>query len=265
MQKPRRLGEELFAQHLRQIETIVRKLAAHHGLNADDSQELYSLVMLKMIRDDYAVLRGFRGESRWGTYLTVIVQRVLLDDRQKKWGRWRPCARSRRLGPTAVQLDQRINRDGLDRATAVRELAACGVGESVGELERLAAQIPQRPRRRFLSGDAFLQPLASSERADSRIQTGERRRTATVLRRVLALAVNDLPGTERELLGLRFGRGWTVRRIAKRLNLKERPLYRRFERILGRLRHRLERTGLCWEEIDMALDGHEVDLEIDLL
>ncbi|MEE8525357.1 MAG: sigma-70 family RNA polymerase sigma factor, partial [Thermoanaerobaculia bacterium] len=228
------------------------------------NQELYSMVMLKVVQNDYAVLRGFQGKCRWSTYLTVIIRRVLLDHRVKEWGRWRPCTRARRLGTTAVRLDRRINRDGLEPAEAIRELLARGVDETATDLESLAERIPRRPRRRFLSGDTYLKILADREEADRRVEAAERHRAAARLNTALSSALQELSGHERSLLGMRFGRGWTVRRIATSRNLEERPLYRRFQRILRQLRHRLEGLGLGWKEIAAALDGQDVELEIDL-
>lgn len=265
MRKARKQGEELFTRYFRQIEKIVGAVAARQRLSADESQELYSLVMLKLVQDDYAILRGFQGKSSWSTYLTVVVQRVLLDHRVKEWGRWRPCAVARRLGTTAVELDRRINRDGLEPAEAIREMLARGVDETAGELERLAERIPRSPPRRCIrSGSERLQALADRETADQRVEAAERRRVAASLNAALASALRDLPDQERELLDLRFGQGFTVRRIAASRNLAERPLYRRFESILRRLRRRLERIGLSWSEVSLTVEGRDVDLEIGL-
>ncbi len=265
MKDTRRLGEELFSQRFRQLEKIVRAVAAHRRLSADEGQELYGLVMLKVVQDDYALLRRFQGKSRWGTYLTVIVQRVLLDHRVKEWGRWRPSAKARRLGPSAVLLDRWINRDRLEPAEAVRRLSACGVGETAGELERLAEHIPRRTRRRLVSGDKHLRKLVDPEKTDLRVDAAERRRAAVHLNETLVSAFRDLSESERDLLDLRFVRGWTVRRIADSRDLETRPLYRRFERLLRRLRRRLERVGLCWRDVVAVLDGPDTDLELDLL
>jgi RNA polymerase sigma factor for flagellar operon FliA len=264
MNDERRVGEELFSRRFRQIEQIIHRVAARHRLHDEENQELYSLVMLKMVQDDYAVLRGFQEKSRWGTYLIVVVQRVLLDHRVREWGRWRPCALARRLGPTAVELDRRINRDGREPEEAVRELSTRGVGETPTELEKLAARIPRRTRRRFLSGDKYLKLFADRETADRRVEAAELRRAGNCLSAALASALQDLPEQERNLLGLRFGRGWTVRRIAASLGLEERPLYRRFNVLLRRLRRRLERLGLGREEVARVLDSRKVDLEIGL-
>ncbi len=199
----RQTGEALFSQHHGQIESTVRAVAAHHRLSADERQELHGLVMLKVVQDDFSVLRRFQGKSTWGTYLRVIVQRVLLDQRIKKWGRWRPCARARQLGTKAVLLDRLINRDGLEPQEAIRRLSTRGVGESAGELERLAERIPRRPRRRFVPCDTHLETVAGRERADRRLEAAERRRIVARLKAALASAFQDLPEFDRRLLGMR--------------------------------------------------------------
>ncbi len=263
MYDQRRLGEELFSQRFQQLENIVRAVAARRRLNHDEGQELYSQVMLKVIQDDFAVLRRFRGTSRWSTYLTVIVQRVLLDHRVKEWGRWRPCARARRLGPTAVLLDRLIHRDGLEPAEAVCTLSTRGIGETA-ELERLADQIPRRPRRRLVSGDTHIDALVDEEQAGRRLESAECRRATVRLNETLTSVLQELPARDRDLLGLRFGHGWTVRRIAEKQHWEPRPLYRRFECILRRLRRRLERVGVGWKDVVAVLDGRDAGLEFDL-
>jgi len=264
MNSKRRLGEELFSEHFHRIERIIRTVAARNRLSPDEGHELYSLVMMKLIEDEYAILRDFQGKSRLGTYLMVIIQRVLLDVRTKEWGRWRPCARARRLGATAVRLDRRINRDGQEPMAAIQQLVALGVDETVTELEKLTDRIPRRIRRRLVAGDAQLESLADPAAADHRAVSAERRGITARLQTALVAALQDLPEQERNLLRLRFADGWTVRRIAAKKNLAERPLYRHFERILRQLRHRLERIGLGWSEISAALEGRETDLNLDL-
>lgn len=45
-------------------------------LSKEDREDLCGEVFLAMVRDDFAVLRRFRGESSLATYLTVVARRV---------------------------------------------------------------------------------------------------------------------------------------------------------------------------------------------
>lgn len=259
----RQVGEEMFLQHLDEIEDIVRRVAIRRRCNDDEAQELYSEVMLHLIEDDYAVLRRFRGTSTWSTYLTVVIQRLLLDLRAKAWGRWRPSAVARRLGAVAVELERRIERDGLEPSTVVRQMVTEGLAKGVAELERLAAQLPKRRTARGESTEISWESVQDPAHGEEWADAVERRRRAAQLDASLGSALGGLSPHERMLLDLRFGRGWTVRRIAASRREKERPLYRRFEGILRRLRRCLVASGLSWHDIADSLEG-DVDLDFDL-
>ncbi len=47
-------------------------------LTSADREDLTADVMLTLIRDDFAVLRRFRGKSSLATYLTVVARRVIV-------------------------------------------------------------------------------------------------------------------------------------------------------------------------------------------
>lgn len=47
-------------------------------LNNEDREDLAGDVFLTLVKDDFAVLRHFRGESSLATYLTVVTRRVVV-------------------------------------------------------------------------------------------------------------------------------------------------------------------------------------------
>jgi RNA polymerase sigma-70 factor (ECF subfamily) len=47
-------------------------------LSAEDREDLVASVFLAVVRDDFALLRNFRGESSLATYLTVVARRVVV-------------------------------------------------------------------------------------------------------------------------------------------------------------------------------------------
>ena len=68
-------------------------------MTPQDEEDLASEFFLKVIRDDYAVLRRFRGESSLATYLTVIARRVVVRELLRH-GRASPP-----VSPSAVEYD----------------------------------------------------------------------------------------------------------------------------------------------------------------
>lgn len=261
MDSPRQRGEELFLQRLAATEEVLQQVTTRRCASRDEAEEVRSLVMLKLIDNDYAVLRKFRGAASWRTFLTVVIQRQLLDLRCKEWGRWRPSAVARRLGPVAIELEKRIERDGLEPSMVIRQLSAEGASDEA-DLEALVARLPRRRRGQPMETEA--EDVEARYRSEGPDVLLKRRRGLAELRASIGAALADLSQRDRNLLQLRFGRGWTVRRLAEDGYGMERCLYRRFQSILRRLRRRLEGSGLVWNDISQELDGHGAELDLDL-
>jgi RNA polymerase sigma-70 factor (ECF subfamily) len=49
-------------------------------LGADDIDDLCSEVFMTLLKDDFSVLRNFRGESSLATYLTVVARRIVVHE-----------------------------------------------------------------------------------------------------------------------------------------------------------------------------------------
>jgi RNA polymerase sigma factor for flagellar operon FliA len=66
---------------------------------------------MRLVENNYAVLRKFQNRSALRTYLASVIDRLSLDFCTEKWGKWRPSAMAERLGPVAVMLEQLVTRD----------------------------------------------------------------------------------------------------------------------------------------------------------
>src|SRR5262245_42612463 len=108
-QKPR----DLLVANIAPIRQLVRGTARRHRLSESERQDFESWVWVRLMDNDFHVIRQFRGQSSFATYLRVVLQRAVLDYRAAKWGKWRPSARARRLGAKAVALERLITRDGV--------------------------------------------------------------------------------------------------------------------------------------------------------
>jgi len=115
-------GRDLFSSQLEMIRELIRAISRNGRLAPEDAEDFASFVMVKLIENDYARLRKFKGESSLRTYLTVVIQRLLLDYRAAKLGKWRPSMRARRLGAVAVKLEELLWRDGYTFQEAVHVL-----------------------------------------------------------------------------------------------------------------------------------------------
>jgi len=103
---------ELLAANYPLVEQVIRSVARHYHLRAEEAEELGSTARLKLVDNHYAVLRRFQRRSSLATYLTSVVGRICLDNRVAQWGKWRPSASALRQGNTAVALERLTGREG---------------------------------------------------------------------------------------------------------------------------------------------------------
>jgi RNA polymerase sigma factor for flagellar operon FliA len=247
--------ERLFLDNLATVEQIVRFVVRRHHLAKDEADELSSSVKLKIIENNYEVLRKFQGRSSLRTYLTSVVQRHFLDDRTARWGKWRPSAAARRLGPTALLLDRLITRDGLTVDEAVETVCARKDASLSREaMHALALKLPQRVRKRFVS-DEDLEAYPAVESAGALENEGTGKTRADEIERCLASAMEGLTDEDRLILKLRFQHELQVSRISRLTGLDQKSLYRRLEQMMKRLRHELEARGVTGDEVTSLL-GH---------
>jgi RNA polymerase sigma factor (sigma-70 family) len=213
---------------------VIAMVSRNSRLPPEDAEDFRQHVHLTLLERQYAPIRRFAGRSSLRTYLTVVVGRQLLDWRNRRYGKWRPCEAARRLGPTAIQLDRLLSRDGYELEEAVARLTSMPGGEGAATVRALAAQLPVRRRTRTiaiedvdaLGVDGFADPIETA-------QAGARDEVTRVR---LQAACRSLSAADRRLLHLRFGRGLKVSVIAPIVGEPAKSLYRRIERILVTLR-----------------------------
>lgn len=244
--------EALFVSHLGWIERVAGAFSRRHGSSKEDAEDFASWAKLKLLEDDYAVFRKFRGESSLTTYLTVVIAMLFRDYRTHRWGRWRPSAAARRQGALAVRLETLVHRDQLRLEQAGEQLRTAGLTDLPDrELARLLAALPaRRPLRPMPVGPDPLSDAPAADRADDLVAADE----AEAGKRVIDGALERLPPEDRLMLRMRFWEGMTVADIARGLGLPQKPLYRRMDRALADLRVYLEESGVSQDEVQAVLD-----------
>ncbi len=238
--------KQTFETHIDLIERVIAWTCRRQRLSPDETEEFRSIIFVKLIQDDYAVLRKFRGRSSLRTYLTTVIQRQALDFKNQMLGKWRPSAAARRMGDVALQLETLVARDGrpLDEAIEILRVNH-RVELSRGELECIASRLPvRRPRRTRVS---LPDELSADDRADATLWAEEKRRLQCQATQRLEGLMAALSGEDRQILELRFERDFKICQIAAKLDLKPRPLYRRIKKCLRELRLGLESEGFSRE------------------
>lgn len=253
----------LFEQHLPLVERVLGSIGARRCRSVDEAEDFASWARLKLLEEDCAILRKFRGRSSLKTYLVTVIQNLFRDYRIAKWGKWRPSAKAKRLGVDAVRLEILLYRDGLSFDEAAETLRRNhGVRVSLSELAELAGVLPPRVPRRTV-GEGALDTVADDGKVDSRIRDGERKEAAERAERALSGALDGLDPEDRLILKMRYEDGFTVAAVARALGLDQKPLYRRIERCLVALRSGLEERGVVAEMVTELLGWSRLELHVD--
>jgi len=227
--------QELLRASLPMVERLVRFVCQRQGIVGADVDDFDSAVKLALVEDDYAVLRNWQGRASLGTYLVVVIRRMLAEERFRIVGRFRPSSEARRMGEDGILVEALLRRD----ARSVAETAQIAQ-LAPAEVEAIAARLPQRPARPRL---VELQPagdVAAPDRADDYELHELSHRAGAVIRR----AIEALPVRDRMLLRLHFGRRLSIADVARVLQTPQRPLYRRLESLLAMLRRTLTGAGI---------------------
>lgn len=263
MADPQQSAEQLFLSYLDLIEKLLRIVARRYALHGDEPEEFEAWVKLKMVEDNYAVLRKFRGEAKLRTYLTSVFVRLAKDWLIAQRGKWRISARARQTSLSAMQLETLISYEGRTMDEAVEVVKRnFGAAESRDELHRLAEELPQHPPRSQVSLETLAEP-SSKLSADRRVVEGEMETRSEDVSKALAEALQEMPAGDRLVLEMHYGRGMTVASIARVLKLPQRPMYSRVERLLSNLRAGLESRGVHFEQVQEVFGWVGGELEVD--
>lgn len=232
---------EQFLTNLPTIESLVQMVARQQRMTWAEAEEFASIVRLRLIENDYAIIRKFRGGSTLRTYLTVVIARQALDYRDACWGRWRPSRAARRLGRTAVTLEKLIVRDGLTADDAWKTVPAVATARDTERLRTFAEGLQPRVRRQWINIDdldesyaaACTEPRVNGMMSDDRVTAA------------LGRALRTLTPDDSRLLKLRFTDGLAISTIARQEGMDQASLYRRVAALLRRLRRDLEGRGIA--------------------
>lgn len=235
------------------VTRIAVRAAHRHRLPPQDHPDLVSIFWTHLAKDDYRVLRQFRGPAGIDAYLRTVVDRLVLDLRTAAWGKWRPSARARRLGPAAEAFERLVVRDGWspdEARTLLRDTTGAPAPTDVP-----GNSIRRGSRRRQVALElASLRPAATADPFVALLD-GRRELHGHRVGYQLRQTVRALPADDQLLIRMRHGRGLKVSQIAALLGADQKQLYRRFETIHGRLRSSLAAAGISAADVAEVTSG----------
>jgi RNA polymerase sigma factor for flagellar operon FliA len=259
--------EAIYLEHLRTIERIAAFVARRHHLERHEAEEFVQDVRVRLLDDDYAVIRKFEGRSSFSTYLTTVIGRLFTQWRVQQWGKWRPSAEAKRMGDKAVTLERLVTRDGFTMAEAVRVLTTpAGSQYTTTELEAIYLRLPPRsPRPVVVSEDSVPDVVAVEPDAFERLEAGDRARTARRAARTIDEVIDSFDAEDRLILQMRFWHARRVPEIARMLSLDQKKLYKRLDRLFVLLRRGLENAGVSQADAMSLLAEGDQEMHLDLM
>jgi len=243
----RERAEACFLEELNTIERAIRFACRRASFYDADAEDFGSYVKLKLIENDYDVIRRFEGRSTFWAFIGVVVQRLVLDYRIHLWGRWHASAEAKRIGEVAIGVESMILRDGRSLDEALAPLQRRWPQLTRADIEGILGRLPRRNPRPFM---ASIDDVASALHTDSStVEDGafvsDRLRLSLRLSDAIRRSLRRVPSEDRLLLRMRFEAGMTIAEISRALGVDQKPLYRRIKRGLLRLRTHLENHGFC--------------------
>ena len=252
--------QRLLLDHLDLVDQIVRMVGRRRHLSSTERDDFASFVNLRLVDDNYAILRKFQSRSTLWTYLATVIEHLSLDFCAQKWGRWRPSAMADRLGPVAVLLERLVTRDSHTIEEAMEIVRTNhDVALSYAELSRIWDQLPVRVRTSEV-GEEAAAAVSGGENSESIVEDADRRRDIARLQRALAAALAQIAAQDRVLIALRFDQDLSVVEIAKLTGSSVPTLHRRLDKSVKQLRVAITSAGFDPREIANLIGHHSMAL-----
>jgi RNA polymerase sigma factor for flagellar operon FliA len=252
--------QRLLLDHLDLVDQIVRTIGRRRHLSATERDDFASFVSLRLVDDNYAILRKFQNRSTLWTYLATVIERLSLDFCADKWGRWRPSAMADRLGPVAVLLERLVTRDShtVDEAIEIVRTNH-DVALTYVELRKMWDQLPARVRTTEV-GEEAAAGVSSTETSESIVEEADRRDRLQRLQRALAVAFDQIAAQDRVIIALRFDQDLSMVEIAKLTGSSVPTLHRRLDKSVKQLRLALTHAGIDPRDVVGLLGHHSIAL-----
>jgi RNA polymerase sigma factor for flagellar operon FliA len=257
--------QDLFEAHLPLVDTIIDRVCRRSRLSGAAAEDFASTVRLALIENDYALLRDAAQRSSMAAYLTVVIQRMAVDERFRTFGRWQPSAAARTMGNTGILAETLLVRDRRSMDEALPLLRDADPAMSRDRLQQIAAVLPQRTTRpRSVELDEASEHFASPDSADARAVAGDATRIAFRTSATVRTVLDSLPPEDQALIRFRFGSSMSIADISRILRLPQRPLYRRLQALLTSFRRALGDAGIAGADVEELIGSPAAEMRFGL-
>jgi RNA polymerase sigma factor (sigma-70 family) len=256
-------ARKLFLEQLETINGAIRFACRRASLRDHDAEDFASTVRLKLIDNDYAVIRKHDGRSSFCGYISVVVNRLLLDYRNAQWGKWHASAEAKRIGETAITIEAMLYRDGRTIDEVLPALLRRWPELTREKIDGIVRRLPPRAaRRRTVEIDVAAETVgADALTVHDAAFEADRVARAQHLSAIVRDTMKELDERDCVIFRLQFVGDMSVASISRLLRIEQKPVYRRLHRALARFRARLEAAGISAEDAKELLSARDADLD----
>lgn len=247
---------QLLTDEWKTVERLIAATCRRRGIVGADADIFASMVKVKLFDNDCEIVRRFRGDAKFSTYLNIVVQNTFTDFSVRRVGKWHPSAAATREGPLALELERLIYRDGYTLDEAMTKLQTANPTIKREQLLDLLRKLPVRHRRfSTVSMDAIELDPPDTTGADILVVANERAQLSNRAANAVRDCLRRLPPGDRLMLQFQFESGMQLSQVARILGVEQKPLYRRREQLLRQLKEELAAAGITAVEV-ADLIGH---------
>jgi len=254
-------GEAFFLAQLDVIERVIAFTCRRAFLAGEDAEDFGSFVKLKLIENDYATLRKFEQRCTFAAYISIVVQRLLLDYRVHLWGRWHASAEAKRLGEQAIAVESMLVRDGMTMAEALPILRCRWPQLTEKSIDEIFARLPRRSSRPRTVDLETACDVADTTAVNGASFEKTHLELAGTIAMIVREAMRSYSDDDRLLIRLRFETGMSIAEISRVLAVDQKPLYRHLQRLLRDLRLRLRRRGVDADDVEEIIGSGGVGFD----
>jgi DNA-directed RNA polymerase specialized sigma24 family protein len=236
--------KEALALYWKTVEELVARSQIRLRAEPEEADTVESRVKEKLFKNDCEIVRRFRHESSFRSYLNIIVQRTFADLQVERFGKWHYSAVARSLGSLAMDLERMIYREGYAPIEAIAALLTSHPETSQAKLESLLAMLPVKQRRAVRVTVEDVAEMLPAIDPDILMITGARFRLSEKVATVIGQFIAGLEDIDRLLLQLLFESDLQISRIAVILQREQKALYRRRDELFNKLRKELKKAGI---------------------
>lgn len=226
---------------LRRIDIACRK---RFPLNEDEALECSNCVYEYLVKDDYACLKKFKGNSKFTTFLYPIINNLSIDCHRKKYGRKRVPKSIEKLGPLHISIYKLVcfKRYTVDEVYEILRMGEQFDG-AYEDYEKVVAPIQEKGCHkdpRFSSMDnpddskIHLEVVLAKQKPEKRILAG----------RVARKAIEELSDEDRTLTRLVWESGKSAAAAARVLGISAQTARKRLKKIQIQIQKKLLEKGI---------------------